>query len=378
LPNGSSWEGTRWKDTPATRREAEVLAARITEEMTSGIFDYLEHFPNGNKAELFRQQRGKTEPKTIRQYYDIWKADKIPPFVKRTREQKYRSHFVAHILPIHGEKYMQAYGMAEIREIRARLIDERHLSVKTAKNVLNASLRALFRDAKAEGVIPRNPFDDLPSKWWPKGVDRPPDPFTEAERDEIIRHFDQKHRGTWAMGCAFMSALFWTGCRPSELTARRWRDYDPRTGCLTIASSRTLGEEGAPKTSGSNRTIPLLGPARARIEEIRQLRAGPNDYIFMNKEGRPIDQAEFAKRHFWPALTVLKIRHRPFYNTRHTFISVCLSHGEHIKQIADYCGTSMAMIEKSYGKWLGGFASFGQALGERDPSETASLTSRKG
>jgi hypothetical protein len=39
---------------------------------------------------------------------------------------------------------------------------------------------------------------------------------------------------------------------------------------------------------------------------------------------------------------------------RHTFISVGLTNGVKIKWLAEYCGTSVAMIEKHYGKYLGG------------------------
>jgi hypothetical protein len=39
---------------------------------------------------------------------------------------------------------------------------------------------------------------------------------------------------------------------------------------------------------------------------------------------------------------------------RHTFISVGLTNGVKIKWLAEYCGTSVVMIEKHYGKYLGG------------------------
>jgi hypothetical protein len=39
---------------------------------------------------------------------------------------------------------------------------------------------------------------------------------------------------------------------------------------------------------------------------------------------------------------------------RHTFISVGLTNGVKIKWRAEYCGTSVAKIEKHYGKYLGG------------------------
>ena len=59
----------------------------------------------------------------------------------------------------------------------------------------------------------------------------------------------------------------------------------------------------------------------------------------------------------FPALTVIAlracgVRARKFYATRHTFISDGLSHGLNIKWVAEYCGTSVAMIEKHYGRYI--------------------------
>jgi hypothetical protein len=46
------------------------------------------------------------------------------------------------------------------------------------------------------------------------------------------------------------------------------------------------------------------------------------------------------------------VRPRKFYATRHTFISDALSQGANIKWLAEYCGTSVAMIEKHYGRYI--------------------------
>ena len=42
---------------------------------------------------------------------------------------------------------------------------------------------------------------------------------------------------------------------------------------------------------------------------------------------------------------------RKFYATRHTFISIALSRGVNLKWLAEYRGTSVVMIERSYGSW---------------------------
>jgi integrase len=356
-----SWEGTRWKDTPKNRLKAEADALRISEEIDRGDFDYLKWFPEGNKADLFRPKTNRPVFQTIRQYYADWISAKVPPLVKKSRARKYRSHFKVHILPFQGDVDHRTYGMTEIRKILIELVENKKLAVKTAKNVLNASLRAFFRDAKAEGLIPRNPFDDLPRKWWPKTVSPEPDPFSEEERDRIIDYFFKKYWATWPQGCVFLYSCFWVGSRPSELTGRRWRDFDPVTGKLSINTSLTEGEEGPPKTDKSIRTIELLEPVVDYLRQIKPLRAQPNDYIFFDQRGNPIRQEKFGERHFQGALTALKIRHRDFYHCRHTFISVMLSHGENPKRIAEYVGNSPEVIFRSYGKWIGGHEGFGKA-----------------
>ncbi len=46
------------------------------------------------------------------------------------------------------------------------------------------------------------------------------------------------------------------------------------------------------------------------------------------------------------------IKPRKFYATKHTYISVALSAGCNIKWLAEQCGTSVAMIEKHYGRYI--------------------------
>lgn len=80
------------------------------------------------------------------------------------------------------------------------------------------------------------------------------------------------------------------------------------------------------------------------------------------------------KDHWHLRLDGLKITRRKWYCTRHTFISpavsngapcssspgianhtfvsAALSRGFNLKLLAEYCGTSVAMIEQSYGRFL--------------------------
>jgi len=359
------WQGTGWRDTPKNRAKAEGKAVEITEEIKAGTFNYLKWFPKGNKAHEWKTPAPEAnKPLTVRAYYEQWMLDKVPPLVRKSLAKKYRSHFRAYILDMYGETYINSFTFDQIKALRAELVNQRGLSVKTARNVISGTLRAFFRDAKAQAqpkLIDKNPFDDVPRKWWPRVALPQPDPFTESERDQIIDYLFGKYWGTWPAGCVFVYSLFWTGARPSELTARRWKDVDFRKGTLSIHTSRTDYEEGETKTPASNRTIPLNNVLLGYLKQIMPLRAQPDDHIFTQRDGRPINHPAYGTRYFQGALKALRIRHRDFYHTRHTFISVQLTYGENVKQIADYVGTSPAMIFSRYGRWLGGDNSFGKA-----------------
>ena len=88
------------------------------------------------------------------------------------------------------------------------------------------------------------------------------------------------------------------------------------------------------------------------LKTILPLRVEPNGYVFTDGQGKPIDQSEFNRCSFQPVLRVLKIRSRPFYSTPHTFISIALTLGCNQKWIAEQTGTSIAMIQEHYGKYI--------------------------
>lgn len=85
------------------------------------------------------------------------------------------------------------------------------------------------------------------------------------------------------------------------------------------------------------------------INAIRPLHHAPENYIFLNRYGRPIDQKNFQQRVFNRALRALPhIKPRDMYCTRDTFITVMLDYGYTAKEIADVCGNSPTMIFAHY------------------------------
>jgi integrase len=187
------------------------------------------------------------------------------------------------------------------------------------------------------------------ANWWPRLPQREPDPYTEKERDAILAYY-RTNRPPWAY--AFVFFRFWTGTRPSEATALKWGSVDLQSGKAMLSLSRHLGEENATKTRASRRTISLVPNVAELLKSIFPLGIAPNSYVFTDGQGRPIDQSEFNCCSFQPVLPVLKIRPRPFYNLRHTFISIALTLGCNQKWIAEQTGTSVQMIQEHYGKYI--------------------------
>jgi integrase len=344
-----SWEGTGLKDTSKNRQRMEARAVLMSEEIERGEFDYLKWFPNGNKAEEFRPKVPVLEQKklqTVKEFYEEWILKKKPPLVRRSLERDYRQHFDCYIIPFMSEIELNSATVDTLENFRLKLIEEHKLSVKTARNVIDGSLRAMFRDAGRR--IESNPFNDLPEKWWPTLPKTEPDPFTEKERDRIIEFYQTKRPYS---AYVFVHNQFWTGMRPSEAVSLRRGRVDLAIGTAMIVKSRYLGTEAAPKTRASRRTVKLLPNVVDLLKTIAPLHQTPDDYVHTDEQGRPIDQSEFGRR-FQAVLGVLGIRPRPFYNTRHTYISVALTLRCNPKWIAEQTGTSLAMIEQNYGKYI--------------------------
>ena len=120
---------------------------------------------------------------------------------------------------------------------------------------------------------------------------------------------------------AFLFTLFYTGLRPSEAIALRVRSLDLAAGTLFVERSRSLRSESAPKTSAAARVVRLTTRNVEVLKQVIELRAEPDDYVFRNSLGYPIDQRSFYKI-FCAAQRALGIRLRDLYATKDSYVSV--------------------------------------------------------
>ena len=359
-----SWEGTGLKDTPENRQLVKAKALLVAQEIKEGTFDYLKHFPRGNKAHLFRQEVARPATTyTVKTFFNRWikkQSDRVRPH----RVEEYKSHFARHILAAKignttfGKIYLTGLKVEHLKGLQDRL-RTKGLKASSVNAVVHSSLRAMLRDARGEGAMTANLYDKAIFSPLPL-TDRESsiDPYTPEERDAILEGFKQKRPHYYAFVCF----QFWTGARPSETTALRWGDVDLTYSRVKVQRSRVQGHEAGTKTVKSNREIHLHGNLLEVLKAHMLLHVAPEDYLFTTLEGMPIDEANFRNREWLPMLRrpltesetgeKVLIRARPFYNTRHSYTSFMFSIGAKPAFVSAQTGDSIKTLEAHYVKYL--------------------------
>lgn len=208
--------------------------------------------------------------------------------MRKSAERDYRQHW-GYLREVLGWRDIRSLTPLDIKTLRGQLIDT-GLKVKTVKNIVAGTFRAILRDAQVDGVIARNPFEDLPrAGFWPRVEVPGPDPFTEEERKRIIAWYHKNSRQFWP----FVAFQMHQSLRPSEATALTWDKIDLNYGTCHVTQSRHLGATNATKTGRARRVAHLKPLIVEILRVIAPLHAAPGVYVFTNTTGGPIQMETF-------------------------------------------------------------------------------------
>lgn len=315
--------------TAATRREAELEAARLRHEVAEGldleptkitVAQYLSRWLGSVKSNL--------APATYRRYEDLLRL---------------------HVMPYVGAVALSKLRPLQVQQMYARLqdgisSDGRGLAPRTRLHVHRVLSTALAQAVRWQ-IISRNVC---------QAVDPPKASRAEVSvlgPDEARRLLEVAEARDSVWGDAVVLALH-TGLRQGELLGLRWQDFDEDRGRLTVYQAlQYLPGKGMilqqPKTNRSRRTIPLGSTVLAALARLRRrqlekrlaLGAAYKDLglVFTTALGTPIG-ANNLRRAFRRIVAQAEIGSLRFHDLRHTHATLLLARGVHPKVVSERLG----------------------------------------
>jgi integrase len=312
---------------PNAKKAANLAAVQIAAQLAVGNTAALEKTAAPSAVPTFAQ---------VAAAWPKWQQGLYP--VRATTLKARESFLRVHLVPAFGAK---AISDVTRGEIQAFIAAKRKDLADSALRVGLITLSLILGYAVERGEIAVNPMKGGARLWKPEQPDGP-DPFTREERDALILAADLLDP-RWGVMIAVWSA---TGMRSGEI--RGLEVQDVIGGALSVRRTLTLKTASKPKTSRSVRTVPipsaLLNAALAGAGAVGPLFPSPSS-------PGPIHEKELTR--FW-ARTVKSaaVRYRTVETLRHTRISIDLSDGMPLLQVAAEVGDSPATILKYYAKWL--------------------------
>lgn len=286
-----------------------------------------------------RRQAGLEEPKAPYTVADACR-DYITDLRARKGDRAAREadgRLKKHLLPGLGDKLLADVTTADLVEWRNGLVedDDDEEEVRRSRDTANRMRSIVF--AAFNLAFDSGHVDD--DRAWRrvkpfKGVGEARKVIlTDAEVQKLVDACEQDLREF-----ALLTAR--TGARPGrELTEAKLRDLDLEHNTLTVR-----GKTG-------EREIHLDPDA---LRQLRRLASGkrPNDHLLTTAAGTPWTKSLHTRR---VAAAVEKAGLDPdttLYALRHTYISSSLKKGNPADAVARHCGTSLAMIQRYYAKWI--------------------------
>jgi integrase len=302
---------------------------------------FLDFWQAQERAKTAARRRGGAsgaEPLTVSlaaETYLDWLTAKNPRTAADTRGRLNR-----HFLPQFGDRSIMSLTKTMLDKWLASMVvksenPERIRQSKDSANRVLSMVKALLNHAvrdPAHGLT-----DD--SAW------RFVKPFHGVSKPRDIRYTDKEVRrlvnGAGDVALAnLITGAYLTGARYGELAEARLSHFDTRTKTLRVNVGKTGTRTIILQTSASNFFVRLAK------------RRSPEDFLFVRSDGSRWKRSDQTR----PIKEALKKAGLPpagnLYALRHTYVSHAIEGGVPLNVIADNCGTSVRMIEKTYAKIL--------------------------
>ncbi|MCU0568323.1 MAG: DUF3596 domain-containing protein [Oculatellaceae cyanobacterium Prado106] len=337
-------------DSKTNRKLAEARARQIELDILSNNFDptLTKYKPQAALSTTITPIVTPIEPVLtpgqIWERYTSYKASEL----KETTKQYHR------ILGTSLERVGDV-SVLDALEVKARL--EKITTLYQTKRCL-MQLSAACKWAKKHGLLSDNPYEGMANEM-PKyryQIEPKPNAFSEEERDKIIAAFqsDKRKGMNYQHYAPFVEFLFLTGCRPSEAAGLQWKhiseDYSFVAFISSIATYRpSLRVDGS--KNNKKRRFPCSEKLRQLLQSIRPEAVTPESPVFPSPKGKFINYNNFCNNAWNKIVDPIKPETTP-YSCRDTFITLQILKRVPETAIAQWCDTSVEMIQKHYADHL--------------------------
>ena len=255
-------------------------------------------------------------------------------------------------------KILVKWGTFELDDV-PELLSREKWSAKTFNDRRNC-LNAFFDWMKRKKKILDNPLDDVSNRERER-MHEDREPFTDSEAAVILNalrtdQFRKKSsRYSHSQYYPFVAFLLHVGCRPAEAIGLKVRfvKFDNKT--ITIGNSLARTANGTHASareykSTKNKKVRLIPMDAALITLLKPLCRDkqPDDFVFLNENGRVIDDKMFLRRVFKPIQEALKIPYRVTYACRHTFATRAVRQGIKPHELAYLMGDTVETVLSNY------------------------------
>ena len=189
------------------------------------------------------------------------------------------------------------------------------------KRLSNQAIQRCFNWAAKLKLVKENPFTGVT---FPEG--EPRRAMTTAEFHSLIKATDTCFRP-----CLWF--LWWTGCRPGELSSMTWKDVDFERGIITLKHHKTAKKTKKP------RMIPLPDHA-LKMLRVQQRRYGTEGFVFTNRSNRPWNRSSLSLRMQRLRERIGLPRDCYLYSLRHSYGTNAILAGVPVLMVAKCMGHS--------------------------------------
>lgn len=301
--------------------------------------------------EIIRRYRAgeaiKANAETFGAFLDEWIESKKLS-VAESSLTTYKQVVEIYIRPALGNKMLGRVTADDIQRLYGKLHDDK-LSRVTIHYV-HVALGMVFKLAVKRKKLMGSPMAgvEIPKEW---GREEDGKKKAKAMTAEQVAKFLASAEGNRFEN--LFRLAFHVGCRPGELLALKWDDFDAQAKTLRINQSIVFRKAGdwylkKPKTKLSRRTLPLtdaiagaIGRERKKQLEAR-MKAGKlwtdHGFVFADSIGEPYSQDNLIT----DCKRILKAAELPMtftpYSARHTMASLLIEGGTNVKAVSERLG----------------------------------------